>query len=280
MKLILAVMSRSQPSHVTVTGSPNLSLGRFASLNEESHLQVAGGQQREDRLAGRDQFAPAVIDLLDRAGDGAEDFAAGEPRLRRVEPRLRGAQPGLGVVQVFLRPGLRFQQLLRAVVGLLRVLHRGLLQGDVGLLQIGIDREQQHAALDLIAFSHRERLDATGLVGTDENQLGLDPALKGRLFSSIAGGEQEGCKQCERDAAAAHVALLAPNSTSRCAAMSPRTSSGAKRPNRAFHMMATRAGATSNCGKRASASWGSSPRSTANVSRARMTGSTRAMTSR
>jgi hypothetical protein len=40
-----------------------------------------------------------------------------------------------------LRSGLRLQQLLRAVVGLLRVLHCGLLHGDVGELQIGIDRE-------------------------------------------------------------------------------------------------------------------------------------------
>src|SRR6516225_7892243 len=119
----------------------------------------------------------------------------------------------------FLRPGLRLQELLRAVVGLLRVLHRGLLHGDVGLLQIGIDGEQQHAALDLIAFPHCEHLDATCLVGTDEDQFGLDPALKGRLFSSIAACEEEGREQCEREAAAAHVPLLVPNSTSRCARM-------------------------------------------------------------
>src|SRR5262249_56600394 len=94
---------------------------------EEPHLQVAGRQQREDRLAGRDQLAPAVIALLDGAGDGAEYLAPREPGLRRVEPRLGGAQRSLGIVQVFLRAGLRLQELLRAVVGLLRILHRGLL---------------------------------------------------------------------------------------------------------------------------------------------------------
>ena len=49
--------------------------------------------------------------------------------------------------------------------------------------------------------------------------------------------------------------------------MSSRTSSGSKRPNRLDQMMATSAGATSNCGKRASAAWTSSPPSTACCSR-------------
>src|SRR5262249_28314295 len=141
-------------------------------------------------------------------------------------------------------------------------------------------RDSEYAALERLALAQRERLDPPGLVGTDEDQLGLNPALEGRLFSIVAAGKHEAREQCEREAAAAHVAFLAPNSTSRCARMRSRMSSGAKRPNKPLHMTATRAGATSNCGKRASASWGSSPRSTANASRARMTGSTRAMTSR
>jgi hypothetical protein len=40
-----------------------------------------------------------------------------------------------------LRPGLRLSELLRAVVSELRVFHRGLLHGNIGELQIGIDHE-------------------------------------------------------------------------------------------------------------------------------------------
>ena len=51
-------------------------------------------------------------------------------------------------------------------------------------------REQRRAGLDLIALAHRERLDAAGLVGADEDQIGLDPALEaahvGRLRSRRA----------------------------------------------------------------------------------------------
>src|SRR5262249_59131980 len=100
--------------------------------------------------------------------------------------------------------------------------------------------------LAVIAPAHRGRLAAPGLVGTDKNQLGLAPAVKGRLFSIVAAGEQEAREQGEREAPAAHVALPIPNSTSRCARMSSRTSSGARRPNRAFHKMPTRAAATRN----------------------------------
>src|SRR5262249_4256005 len=196
----------------------------------------------------------------------------------RVEPCLRRAQGRLGIVQGLLRPGLRLCELVRAVIGELRVLHRRLLHGDIGELQIGIDREQQRAALDMVTLAHRERLDAPGLVGTYENQFGFDPPLKRRLLALVATGGYDHREQCEREAQPAH--FLSPNSKSRWARMSSRISSGAKRPNRPFQMMATSAGATSNCGKRASASRESSPRSTASTSRARMTGSTRAMTSR
>src|SRR5262249_10394846 len=69
-------------------GVAEFELGQRRFVDEEPHLQVAGGQQRENRLARRDQLAPTVIDLLDGTGDGAEYSAPGEPRLRRVEPRL------------------------------------------------------------------------------------------------------------------------------------------------------------------------------------------------
>ena len=48
--------------------------------------------------------------------------------------------------------------------------------------------------------------------------------------------------RCEEDASRTHAALLSPNSRSRCACMSWRTSSGSKRSNRPLHMIATRAG--------------------------------------
>ena len=67
--------------------------------------------------------------------------------------------------------------MLGAIIGLLRVLQRGFLHGDVGQLQIRIDREDRRAQRHLVALAHRQRLDAAGLVGTDEDQLGFDPAL-------------------------------------------------------------------------------------------------------
>src|SRR5262249_11529373 len=160
-----------------------------------------------------------------------------------------------------------------------RVLHRRLLHGDVGKLQVGVEREQHLALLHLVAFAHRERLDAPGLVGTDENQLRLHPALEDRLLAVVAARQQES-RQQDGDAPGdrtqrAHGALLPPNSKSMWARMSSATFSGSNRSNRLLQITAIRAGATSNCGKRASASSASSPRSTASLSRARSSGNTR-----
>src|SRR4029453_11732670 len=81
-------------------------LGQRRLVDEEAHLQIARGQQGDDRLAGGNELAPAVIDLLHAAGDRTEHLAAREPGLRRVEARLRGAQRGLRLVPCPLRPGL------------------------------------------------------------------------------------------------------------------------------------------------------------------------------
>ena len=61
--------------------------------------------------------------------------------------------------------------------------------------------------------------------------------------------------------------------------MAPTARSEKNRSNKPSHRIATRPGATSNCGKRASAGCASSPRFTARANRARSRGSTRATTS-
>src|SRR5262249_25962318 len=127
-------------------------LGQHRLVDEEAYLQVAGRQDGDDRLARGHQLAAAGVDLLDGAGDRAEPFTPGEPRLRGIEPRLRSAQRRLGVVQGLLGPRLGLRQLHGAVIGLLRVLDRGLLHGDVGELQVGIEGEQRLLQYDLVAF--------------------------------------------------------------------------------------------------------------------------------
>jgi hypothetical protein len=73
-----------------------------------------------------------------------------------------------------------------AVEGLLRVLHRGFDLGEIGLLQIVVDGEEEIAGFDRVAFLHRERPHPSGLVGRDKDQIGLDPALIAirRLFAT------------------------------------------------------------------------------------------------
>ena len=49
---------------------------------------------------------------------------------------------------------------------------------QVGLLQVGIEREQRRAGRDRVALAHVERLDPPGLVRPDEHEVALDPALQ------------------------------------------------------------------------------------------------------
>jgi len=70
------------------------------------------------------------------------------------------------------------QQGLGAIVGHLGVRKRGLGHIDVSLLDIRIDGEQRSALVDSVAFAHRQVLNAAVLIGTDKDQIGLDPALE------------------------------------------------------------------------------------------------------
>ena len=74
---------------------------------------------------------------------------------------------------------------------LLRIDDGGLPHHHVGLLQVVVDGEQQVAFLDVVAFAHLQRLDAALLVGRNENQLGLDPALQHAVIGLAAAGERE-----------------------------------------------------------------------------------------
>src|SRR5262249_39109521 len=152
---------------------------------------------------------------------------------------------------------------------------------QIGNLQVGVEGEQRRAHHNLIALAHRERLDAAGLVRSDKDQIGFDPALiRGRGAVLAAGKHGQGEKRSRNcKATRDHDAFLSPNSMSMWACKISRTSILSKRPNRPFHISATMAGAARSCGNRASASFGNSPRATARGMRARIAGITRAMTS-
>ena len=81
----------------------------------------------------------------------------------------------------FCEPTARFEQRLRPLVGLPRIDDGGLVLRHGGALQIGIQRKQRRADLDTVAFAHRQGFQPTRLLGADENELGLDPALKFKL---------------------------------------------------------------------------------------------------
>src|SRR5262249_38223654 len=119
--------------------------------------------------------------------------------------------------------------------------------------------------------------DPAGLVGAHEDEIGLHPSLVGFLPCLTAAGENE--RHGEYDGEADHDALLSPNRMSICARSRARTSRGAKRANRPFQTSPTMARATRSWGKRASASFGSSPRAAARAIKALKTGTICAITS-
>ncbi len=88
----------------------------------------------------------------------------------------------------------------------------------------GSTREQRRALLDRVALAHRQRLDAAVLVGADEDQVGLDPALEaGRRGLSRAGGAApaQRTERWQTEARSCRT-FLRPNSISKCARISER----------------------------------------------------------
>src|SRR5262249_44786604 len=160
----------------------------------------------------------------------------------------------------------------RAIIGGLRILHCGLLHGDLGKLEVGVKAKQELAGLHSVAFPHHQLLDPANLVRTDENKLGFHPTLIGGLLFAVIRRERP--RRSKEEAKGPHGAFFRPNSNSRCARIRARTSSGENRSNNPDQMIATSAGAISNCGKRASASCARSPRSTARCKERRTVGST------
>ena len=88
-------------------------------------------------------------------------------------------------------PAADLQQFLGAIESLLRIDHGGISHDHVRFLQIVVDREQQIAFLDVIAFANFQRFDTALLVGRDENQLGLDPALQNAVVAVVTACERE-----------------------------------------------------------------------------------------
>src|SRR5262249_24392894 len=166
-------------------------------------------------------------------------------------------------------PGAR--QGLRALERLLGVGECRHVHVEIGLVQVAVEREQRRADLDLVALAHPERLDPPGLVGTDEDQVGFDPALIGHRLV-VAAGEWQGEQREEHseDADACGHGAAPSNRVSRCARSMASTSIGANRSNSPLHTMATSAGAMMSWGKRISRSSASSPRSRARASSARI----------
>lgn len=140
-----------------------------------------------------------------------------------------------------------FEELRRAVIGLPGVLHEGLVEHHVGLLQVDIDGEQWRAGLDLVALAGAQGLDAADFVGADEDEVGLDPALvawRRRIGAAGQPGDQRH-HEAEREGTRRrrHGTFPVAKIRSRCARISAATSSGAKRSNSPLQTTAIRPGA-------------------------------------
>ena len=99
-----------------------------------------------------------------------------------------------GIVERFLRTDRPLQQFLRALVGNARVGNRRLVLGNGGPLKVRVQAEQLRAGRHLLALADVQRLDAAHLVRSDEQQLGLHPALKfqgGRTAMQIETASKE-----------------------------------------------------------------------------------------
>ena len=215
MKLTRAVRSLAQPSQPILMVLAVGDARQHRLRHVEAHLDVAGRQQRQHRPARRHHFAGAVIDLLHGAVDRAEDLAPRQPRLRRVQSRLRVAQHRRRLVEILLRAGAGLGELRGAVEGLLRIGQRGFDLGDVGLLQIVVDREQRLAGLDRVALAHRQRLHPPDFVGRDEDEIGLDPALIAGV-GFVAGRKRQRQQTGRGDKGSrVHAALPVPNRLSK-----------------------------------------------------------------
>src|SRR5262249_10345386 len=101
---------------------------------------------------------------------------------------------------------------------------------EIGPLQFVVERIERRARLDLLALAHIEFHHAAGFVRTDENEIGLDPALiTGGRFLAAAGKRQGQTNGRERDPGQPDNTHDLPPSKirSRCAFNMPFTSSGA-----------------------------------------------------
>src|SRR5262249_22871985 len=152
------------------------------------------------------------------------------------------------------------------------IFQSGFLHLHIGTLEVGIDAKERVAHFDPVPLSNWQGLDPAGFVRSDEDEIGLDPALESRWLAVITARQRkynddhtcQGESECYRSAAD-HGVSPPPKRRSRCARISARTSSGRKRANSPSQTRATRAGAINSCGNRASASLLSSPPSTARV---------------
>jgi hypothetical protein len=124
---------------------------------------------------------------------------------------LRIAQHHGCDIEILLRAGAGPRELLGAVERLLRIDQRRLDLGEIGLLQIVVDREYRLTLGDRVAFAHRKRLHAADFVGRDKNEIGLDPALIDAVVFLAGTKGQRRRKQTGRcrDRARAHDGLRA-----------------------------------------------------------------------
>src|SRR5262245_15341760 len=259
--------------------------------HEEAHLGVVRRQQGNDRSARLHHFAGAEVDFLHAADHRACHLAPLQAGAGRIQSSLGRTQGGLGVVEALLRTDGAFEQRLRPLVGLPGIDDGGLVLRHGGALQIGIEGKQRRADVDPVALAHGQGFQPTRFLGADEDELGLDPALKFQLRPLAApvlkGGEGEADHGEARHGKQAlvlhgHGTLFPVPAVSRsqCAASSPVTSSGSILENRPSQMTAKSKGATISWGKRAAASLENSPRATASLATARINAMPRATTSR
>ena len=233
-------------------------------MTKKRTFRLPGGSSATTGRAGRHHLADAEIDLLHRPGDRAEHLAPRQPGLRRIEPRLRGAQRRLGLVERLLRAG----PVLSKAVARSKACCAFFTAASC-IATSARCRSSSSVNSGARGSTCRPRAPTASRSGRPRRgrrRSGRPRPSPGRSASGspLQAGRSHGRRDhCRNEKGLAHGSPFLPNRRSRWARISSRTSSGAKRSNSAFQISASSAGATSNCGKRASASLGNSPRSTA-----------------
>src|SRR5262249_8374455 len=222
----------------------------YCLRREKTKLEIPRRQYCDNRPSCRHGLAWPVINLLHRAVTGTIGVATHQPRLRPVKIGFSLTQRSFSVVICFLCSSGGLQQFLCTIEALLCIYDSCISYHDVGLLQVVVYGEKHVAFVHAITFANLQCLHPPLLIGRNENQFGLDPALQHAVIGLAAAAEYQRGEHNSPEASelCSHVALLGANNSSTWVSIILRTSSGSNRSNRPLQTIATNPGAATICG--------------------------------